>query len=259
MADAPGGDHRRVRPEPGHARGGARDPEGATQNPERGLFVTFEGPEGSGKTTQLTAVAARLEDAGQRVLVTREPGGTPAGERIRALLLDPEIGDLLPETETLLFCAARAELVTRAIRPALDAGTWVLCDRFFDATLAYQGAGRGLPMERLRGIIRFATGGLVPDLTLLLDMPVVDGLARRRRDEANWNRLDGASRAFHERVREGYHRLAAAEPERWRVVDASADVDAVTAAIWSALEATSPARRPRATGASTSSPAEAPA
>jgi dTMP kinase len=202
----------------------------------RGAFVTFEGPDGGGKSTQIARLADRLAALGHEVVRTREPGGTIVGERVRTVLLDPALADLMPETETLLFCAARAELVMRVIRPALERGAIVLCDRFVDATLAYQGAGRGLPMARLDGIIAFATGGLRPDMTLLLDLPVADGLARRYRDDGQWNRLDGASRAFHERVRQGYHRLAAAEPERWRIVDASGPVDEVAAAIWSTIE-----------------------
>lgn len=205
-----------------------------------GGFITFEGPEGSGKTTQIQLLADRLEDLGLEVLLTREPGGTEVGERIRQVLLDTEYGDLLPETETLLFCAARAELVTRVMRPALERGAWVLCDRFFDATLAYQGAGRGLPMDRLRGVIRFATGGLTPDLTLLLDLNVADGLDRRRRSGENWNRMDGASQAFHERVRRGYHRLAAADPDRWRIIDAGQDVDVVALDVWRSVAAEVP-------------------
>jgi dTMP kinase len=202
----------------------------------RGAFITLEGPEGAGKTTQASLLAASLAADGIEVVQTREPGGTPAGERIRALLLDPDVGDLMPETETLLFCAARVELVAQVIRPALERGAVVVCDRFSDATLAYQGAGRGVPMERLRGILQIATGGLAPDLTLLLDLPVASGLGRRRQDSSvAWNRLDGASQAFHERVREGYRRLAAAEPERWRVIDASAAPDAVAAAVREAV------------------------
>jgi dTMP kinase len=201
----------------------------------RGIFVTFEGPDGGGKTTQLRRLADRLERAAgpgaTEVLVTREPGGTAAGERIRQVLLDPAGGALEPATEALLFCAARAELVAQVIRPALAAGGLVLSDRFADSTLAYQGYGRGLDLGHLAALNALATGGLTPDRTLLLDLPAGLGLSRRRR-EGGWNRLDDAGTAFHERVRDGFLALAAAEPERWTVVDAAGDADAVAEAIW---------------------------
>lgn len=202
--------------------------------PRRGLLLTFEGPEGSGKSTQLARLAGRLTAAGLDPLVTREPGGTAAGEGIRAVLLRPGTEDLRPETEALLFCAARAELTAQVLLPALGAGRLVLCDRFADSTRAYQGHGRGLAPESLETLIALATGGLRPDLTVLLDLPVPLGLERRRR-EGEWNRLDAADRHFHERVRLGFQRLAAAEPDRWRVVDASSPVATVAEAVWSAV------------------------
>lgn len=198
----------------------------------RGRLITLEGPEGAGKTTQLAWLRDRLAAAGIEVVVTREPGGTPAGESIRRVLLDPREAPLQPITEALLFCAARAELVAGVIRPALAAGHVVLCDRFADATIAYQGFGRGLPLDRLRAINAEATGGLKPDLTILLDLPVEVGLTRRRRDGAEWNRFDADSLAFHTRVREGYLALARAEPGRWVVVDAVGGPDTVAGAVW---------------------------
>ncbi len=206
-----------------------------TAVPTAGAFVTFEGPEGAGKTTQLARLRDRLEAAGRHVLATREPGGTPAGEAIRRLLLEPRDGGLRPEAEALLFCAARAELVHTVVHPALAAGRVVLCDRFADATLAYQGFGRGLPRAALDAANRLATGGLVPDLTLLLDVDVEHGLARRRGSGGEWNRFDADDVAFHRRVRDGYHALARAEPDRWRVVDAGGPVDAVAEAVWAAV------------------------
>lgn len=204
--------------------------------PPDGLFVTLEGPEGAGKSSVMPGLVARLEAAGRHVLTTREPGGTPAGERIRALLLDPASGDLLPRTEALLFSAARAELVEQVLRPALEAGAVVLCDRYADSTLAYQGHGRGLPLDRLRALAALSTAGLTPDLTLLLDLPVEQGLARRRSDPAALDRLDAADRAFHERVRRGYLELAGEdEGGRWRVIDAAGPLASVLEAAWQAL------------------------
>ncbi len=201
-----------------------------------GVFVTFEGPEGSGKTTQILRLAAELETDGLAVVATREPGGTTVGERIRGLLLDLDGGPLQPETEVLLFCAARAELLAHVIRPALATGHLVLCDRYADATRAYQGHGRGLDAERIEAINRQATGGLEPDLTLLLDLPVERGLARRRREGEAWNRFDAASLAFHQRVRQGYLELAAAAPERFVIVDADRPPGAVFEDLRGALE-----------------------
>jgi dTMP kinase len=206
----------------------------AENRPGRGLFVSLEGPEGGGKSTHLEHLAGRLRAAGHAPLITREPGGTAVGEGIRALLLDPAGGPLRPATEALLFCAARAELVTQVIRPALAAGQVVLCDRFADSTRAYQGYGRNLDRAQLEAMIRLATGGLEPDLVLLLDLPVAMGLDRRQR-EGEWNRLDAAGLAFHERVRTGFLSLAAADPARWRVIDASQPVATVAQAVWAAV------------------------
>jgi dTMP kinase len=170
------------------------------------------------------------------VILVREPGGTAVGERIRALVLDPGLDPgPLPRTEALLFCAARAELVARVIRPALGGGAIVVCDRYMDATLAYQGHGGGLEVAELAQVIRFATGGLTPDLTLLLDIHPEAGLERRRSD-GEWNRLDDSELAFHRRVRAGYLELAAAEPRRWVVLDAARHPDEVAARVWDAVE-----------------------
>ncbi|HXG40335.1 MAG TPA: dTMP kinase [Candidatus Limnocylindrales bacterium] len=193
----------------------------------RGWFITLEGPEGAGKTTQARALAARIEALGLAVVVTREPGGTPVAERIRDVLLAQPGGDdpLDARADALLFNAARAQHVARLIRPAVEAGTTVVCARFADSTVAYQGFGRGVPVDELRAIERFATGGLVPDLTIVLDVPVEVGLARKVGES---NRFETTfDRAFHERVRAAFRSLAAAEPERFVVVDATAPAELV--------------------------------
>ncbi len=204
------------------------------------MFITFEGPEGSGKTTQIQALHRYLEERGYDLIVTREPGGTRIGDQIRRILLDPRNQELLPEAEILLFSASRAQLVGQVIRPALARGTIVLCDRFADSTLAYQGYGRGLDLEQLRRITAFATGGLMPDLTIYLDLDVEEGLRRKRQDEGKdqeaWNRLDQQALEFHRRVRQGYLALAAAEPERWFVVDASQPAEVIQQAIRTRVE-----------------------
>jgi dTMP kinase len=191
-----------------------------------GLFVTFEGPEGSGKTTQIRLLAAWLKELGQDVVTTREPGGTRIGDGIRGLLLNPAHTEMRPETEILLFSAARAQIVGQIIRPHLAQGGIVLCDRFADSTLAYQGYGRQLDLETLRQITAFATGNLTPDLTICLDLPVTEGLRRKRGgDQAEWNRMEREHLVFHERVRCGFLSLAAAEPARWWVIDAMQSAD----------------------------------
>ncbi len=196
-----------------------------------GLFVTFEGGDGSGKSTQLERLAARLRSGGWDPLVTREPGGSPLAEGIRALLLDPARtpGAL---TEALLMVAARSDLVASVIRPALAAGRVVLCDRYTDSTLAYQGGGRGLDAVQLSRWNDEATGGLEPDLTLLFDVPPGLGLARRAGASGTPNRLDLESEAFHARVRARYLELARSAPERFRVFDASHDPDTLAAEVW---------------------------
>ncbi|GAB4523056.1 MAG: dTMP kinase [Anaerolineales bacterium] len=185
-----------------------------------GAFITFEGPEGSGKTTQVPLLADFLRQAGYRVLTTREPGGTPIGDQIRAVLSDLKNTGMHPHTEILLFLASRAQLVAQVIRPHLAQGGVVLCDRYADSTLAYQGYGHGVSLDVLQNLLRFATGGIAPHLTFLLDLDVEIGLRRRARG-GDWNRLDAYDLDFHRRVRAGYHQLVKAEPERWVVVDAS--------------------------------------
>ena len=191
------------------------------------MFITLEGPEGSGKTSQLPALAEFLREKGYDVLVTREPGGTSVGDQIRDVLMNMKNVSIVPQTEILLFQAARAQHVAEILRPALDKGQIVICDRFGDSTLAYQGYGHQTDIRTLQYLIHFATGGLRPDLTLLLDIPVSKGFERKIKNESEWNRLDAYEKAFHERVREGYLQLAREEPERWQIIDASQGKDRV--------------------------------
>ena len=184
------------------------------------MFITLEGPDGSGKTSQLPLLAEYLRLQGFDVLTTREPGGTPISEQIRTVLHSLENTEMKPRTEILLYQASRAQLVEQVIRPHLLKGGVVICDRFADSTLAYQGYGHQLDLEPLRVLVSFATGGLKPDLTLLLDVDVEVGL-RRRANGGEWNRLDAYDLAFHQRVRQGYHQLTQVEPERWVLIDAS--------------------------------------
>lgn len=202
----------------------------------RARFVTLEGGEGAGKSTVLAHLRARLAEAGIDALFTREPGGTPAGEALRAVLLDPAYRGLCAESELLLMFAARAELVRAAIRPALAAGRWVVSDRFTDASYAYQGGGRGQPAERIAELERWAADGLRPDLTLLLDLPVAQGLARAGARGGAADRIEQEQNDFFERVRAAYRVRAAADPARFRVIDASQPLAHVLAAIDAALE-----------------------
>jgi len=199
------------------------------------MFITLEGPEGSGKTSQVPALAAYLRNAGYEVIVTREPGGTAVGDQIREVLMNLDNVAIVPRTEILLFLAARAQHVESLIRPALEAGKVVLCDRYGDSTLAYQGYGHNTDLQTLRALLDYSTGGLKPDLTLLLDVPVEEGMARKKTNDAEWNRLDAYAMAFHERVRQGYLALAKAEPERWLVIDARQDKDKVQQAMRCAI------------------------
>lgn len=185
-----------------------------------GLFITLEGPEGAGKTTNRAFLAERLRAAGREVLLTREPGGTPLAERIRELLLTPSDEAMCSDTELLLMFAARAQHLDQVIRPALVAGKTVLCDRFTDATYAYQGGGRGLGEERIAVLENFVQGALRPDLTLVFDLPVEVGLARAAA-RGQLDRFEREGRAFFEAVRQAYLRRAARSPERYRVIDAS--------------------------------------
>jgi dTMP kinase len=184
------------------------------------MFVTFEGPEGAGKSTQVQLVAEHLRQLGYDVLATREPGGTQLGERIRNVLLASNDYAIVPRAEALLMTAARAQHVADVIHPALQNGQIVLCDRFIDSTLAYQGAGRGLPIDELELLQAFAVDALRPDLTVLLDLPVSIGLTRRRQSGAPMNRLDRDDAEFHERVRTWYVQAARQDPDRWLVLDA---------------------------------------
>ncbi len=199
-----------------------------------GFFVTLEGGEGSGKSTQIQRLAGRLRALGHDPILTREPGGTPLAEGVRALLLD---GERRPTAlaEVFLLEASRAQLVETVIRPALSAGRVVLCDRYADSTLAYQGGGRGLDDALLRALNRAATGGLQPHLTLLFDTPPELGL-RRRSAGGEVNRLDREPEAFHARVRDRYLELAAEDPARWVVVDATQPPDAIEARVWTLIE-----------------------
>ncbi|MCR4408570.1 MAG: dTMP kinase [Anaerolineae bacterium] len=196
-----------------------------------GLFITFEGPDGSGKTTQIRLLYQYLQGLGYPVYLTREPGGTSIGDQIRAVLHDVHNTEMYPEAEILLYSASRAQLVRQVIRPRLAAGEIVLCDRYAESTLAYQGYGRQLDLLTLRAITAFATDGLRPDLIVYLDLPVEEGLRRRlaayQTSGEEWNRLDQEEVAFHRRVRAGYLEMAAAEPARWLVLDAAQAVDVI--------------------------------
>jgi dTMP kinase len=201
----------------------------------RGRLITLEGGEGAGKSTLQAGLRTHFERGGRDVLYTREPGGTPVGEAIRALVLDPAHRGLSAETELLLMFAARAQLVREALQPALAAGRWVLCDRFVDASYAYQGGGRGVDAARIQELERVATAGLKPDLTLLLDLPVAEGRARAsQRGEAD--RIETERDDFFQRVRAVYRARAQAEPARFRVLDASLPPDAVLRAATGAID-----------------------
>ncbi len=205
----------------------------------RGKFITFEGPEGGGKSTHIRELAERLRAEGRTVLVTREPGGTPLAEKIRGLVRDKMDDPPVTRSEVLLFLAARAQLVSQVIRPALERGEWVLCDRFADSTFAYQGYGRGIDVGLLKDLNSFATEGLTPDLTILLDVPPEVSRARLAERQAATStaadRIEQAGAIFHRRLREGFLELARAEPERFAVIDSSGDRAAVSAAVLAAV------------------------
>ena len=192
------------------------------------MLITFEGGEGAGKSTQAELLAKLLREAGREAVVVREPGGTPLGEDLRRIVMHDHSATSV-EAEVLLFLAARAELVNAVIRPALEAGTVVICDRFADSTLAYQGYGRGVDTGAIRTLNRWATGGLEPDVTILLDVPVDAGRKRKHGDDDVFFRENDG---FHSRVREGYHFLAASEPQRWLVVDGLQAPEAIAGQVW---------------------------
>ena len=197
---------------------------------KKGRFITLEGGEGVGKTTNMNFIAERLQEKGIAVVKTREPGGTPLAEKIRNVLLDHQDEAVDPNAELLLMFAARAQHIRHVIKPALDRGDWVLCDRFTDATYAYQGGGRGMPMATIAWLEQLVQGDLRPDLTLLLDAPVQTGMSRARQRSAP-DRFEQEKQAFFEKVRQSYLNLAKLHPERFAVIDASQPLAAVQQAI----------------------------
>lgn len=199
-------------------------------------FITLEGPDGGGKTLQAARLVEHLSQRGFNALLTREPGGTPISDQIRQILGNLDNTAMDPRTEFLLFSASRAQHVQQIIGPHLKKGGVVVSDRYFDSSLAYQGFGHQLDLRMLRAVTDFATGGLAPDLTLLLDLPVEEGLQRRQKG-GDWNRLDAYELAFHQRVRQGYIQLAAEEPERWVTIDAGREAQAVWETVQSTVDA----------------------
>ncbi len=207
------------------------------------MFITLEGPDGCGKSTQVRLLAAHLRALGLDVLQTREPGGTAISDQIRQVLTDLSNTPMHPRTEILLFSASRAQLCHEVIRPHLQAGGTVLSDRFFDSTFAYQGYGHRLDLDALRAITAFATGGLIPDVTFLLDIPAEEGLLRRKQ-HGGWNRLDAYNLEFHQRVRQGYLALAQAEPQRWVTIEGRQSVEVIQQELQRILEAHLPPAHP---------------
>ena len=191
------------------------------------MFITLEGPEGSGKTSHIPRLVEYLRQKGHNVFSTREPGGTAIGEQIRDVIHDLKNVEMHPRTETLLYQAARAQIVEQVIKPRLAAGEILISDRYYDSTIAYQGYGHQQDLEQVRALVKYATGGLVPDLTLLLDVDVEVGLGRRRRNGVEWNRMDAHEVEFYRRVRAGYLEMVEQEPGRWVVIDAGRGWDKV--------------------------------
>jgi dTMP kinase len=200
------------------------------------MLITFEGLDGSGKTTQIQRLISWLRTQGQNVVAVREPGGTRIGDMVREILHDRAHTAMDARTELLLYCASRAQLIAEQIEPHLREGHVVLCDRYADSTLAYQGYGRGLDMDFLRALLRFATHGIAPDLTIYFDVDPEHGLERRRASGTALNRIDAETLDFHRRVRAGYHQLISENPGRWVVVDASQSQDAIAAQVREAVE-----------------------
>lgn len=183
------------------------------------MFITLEGPEGSGKTSHIPYLVEYLREKGFTVFPTREPGGTSIGEQIREVIHDLKNDEMHPRTETLLYQAARAQIVEQVIKPRLANGEIVISDRYYDSTIAYQGYGHQQDLQQVRALVKYATGGLIPDMTVLLDVDIEEGLRRKKKDN-EWNRLDAYTVDFHQRVRAGYLEMVNAEPARWVVVDA---------------------------------------
>lgn len=187
------------------------------------MFITLEGPEGSGKTSHIPYLVEYLREKGYTVFPTREPGGTSISEQIRDILHDLKNAEMHPRTETLLYQAARAQIVQQVIQPRLKAGEIVISDRYYDSTIAYQGYGHQQDLEQVRALVKYATGGLIPELTVLLDVDVEVGLARRKKNGMEWNRMDAHEVEFYQRVRAGYLEMVKQEPHRWVVIDAGRD------------------------------------
>jgi len=201
---------------------------------ERGRFITFEGGEGAGKSTQVALIAERLRGMGRKTLTTREPGGAPGAEDIRTLLVNGDIDRWTPISEALLNYAARAEHMDKTIGPALDRGTWVVCDRFYDSTTAYQGYGHGMDLAALDQIKQAVLGDFTPDLTIVLDLPLEMGLERTLTRGSGEDRYERMGRDFHERLRQGFKAIAAREPDRCVVIDATASIENIADSVWQA-------------------------
>ena len=200
------------------------------------MFITLEGPEGSGKTSHIPYLVEYLRERGYVVFPTREPGGTTISEQIRDILHDLKNAEMHPRTETLLYQAARAQIVEQVIKPRLADGEIVISDRYYDSTIAYQGYGHQQDLEQVRTLVKYATGGLVPDLTILLDLDVETGLRRKKQNGLEWNRMDAHEVAFYERVRDGYLEMVRLEPKRWVVVNSEQKWDVVQAELRKVIE-----------------------
>jgi len=200
------------------------------------MFITLEGPEGSGKTSHIPPLVEYLREKGHVVFPTREPGGTSIGEQVRDVIHDLKNVEMHPRTETLLYQAARAQIVEQVIKPRLAASEIVISDRYYDSTIAYQGYGHQQDLEQVRQLVKYATGGLVPDLTILLDVDVEEGLQRKKKNNAEWNRMDDHEIQFYQRVRAGYLEMVKQEPSRWVVVDSSQKWESVQDALRKMIE-----------------------
>ena len=203
---------------------------------DRGLFITFEGTDGAGKTTQIERLTADLRQTGYDVCLTREPGGTPISEQIREMLLNPDHSEMAAITELLLYAASRAQHVSEVIKPALEAGQIVISSRFADATVVYQGYGRGLDLETINRLNRIATDGVTPDVTFVLDLPVEIGLQRVQNSRGGLDRLEREKIEFHRRLREGYQTIARQEPQRLKIIDAQVNPEQVYGQIQEAIQ-----------------------